>query len=209
MQQPPPWLTSAVAAFGVACRDRLAGPGDREAAIRSPLEALLGAAGAQIGVPAAFHDEVRDPERQVRPDYGVSVGGAITGYVEVEAPGRPVDPATFHGHDLRQWQRQRDLPNLIHTNGTEWRLHHDGEPVTLTGGSLDVAGPPRRSSASSLRSRRTSSTSTTSSPAWAMRPPLPRVPLRRSSSSLQFRSVAGAMSNSPPTCWRAPNFDPG
>ncbi|MFD0199301.1 MULTISPECIES: type ISP restriction/modification enzyme [Saccharothrix] len=90
------------------------------------------------------HDEVHDAERRVRPDYAIGVNGAITGYVEVKAPGHTVDPATFRGHDLVQWERQRDLPNLIYTNGTEWRRWHDGEPVgepvTLTGGPLESAG---------------------------------------------------------------------
>ncbi|NMR19002.1 type ISP restriction/modification enzyme [Cellulomonas fimi] len=123
------WLDDAVAQFGATCKDKLAGPGDREATIRSPLEALLGAAGDALGVPAVFHDEVRDTVRQVRPDYGVSVKGAITGYVEVKAPGKGIDPATFTGHDRTQWQRQRDLPNLLYTNGTDWRLYRDGSPV--------------------------------------------------------------------------------
>ena len=137
------WLSEAVSAFGVTCAEKLAGPGDKEAAIRSPLEALLGAAGAALNVKAVFHDEVRDTERQVRPDYGVSVGGAITGYVEVKAPGRGINPSGLRGHDLRQWERQRDLPNLLYTNGTEWRLYRDsepaGQPVTFTGGPLDTA----------------------------------------------------------------------
>jgi len=137
------WLRDAVSAFGLACAEKLAGPGDKEAAIRAPLEALLGAAGSALRVRAVFHDEVRDTERQVRPDYGVSVGGAITGYVEVKAPGR-IDPDGLRGHDLRQWQRQKDLPNLLYTNGTQWRLYRDcepvGQPVTFTGGTLDAAG---------------------------------------------------------------------
>lgn len=138
-------LTSAaVSAFGAACKSKLAGPGDREAAIRSPLEALLGAYGDALGLKTVFHDEVRDVERHVRPDYGVSVNGAITGYVEVKAPGKGIDPAGFTGHDKKQWERQRDLPNLLYTNGTEWRLYRDSEllagPVSLTGGSLDEAG---------------------------------------------------------------------
>lgn len=141
---PTDWLSEAVSAFGAACRAKLAGPGDREAAIRSPLEALLGAVGAQLGVQAVFHDEVRDTERQVRPDYGVTVKGAVTGYVEVKAPGRGIDPADFTGHDKRQWERQRDLPNLIYTNGTEWRLYRDSNllagPVTFAGGGLENAG---------------------------------------------------------------------
>lgn len=145
MSPPPQWLSTAVAHFGATCRDKLAGPGDREAAIRSPLEALLAQAGSEFGLTVVPHDEVRDVERGVRPDYAISVDGAITGYVEAKRPGHSIDPETFRGHDLRQWERQRDLPNLIYTNGTEWRLWRDGElalePVALTGGPLEMAGP--------------------------------------------------------------------
>lgn len=137
------WLSEAVSVFGRRCCEKL-GRGEREAAIRAPLEQLLTTAGDRLNVRAVFHDEVRDTERQVRPDYAVSIGGAIGGYVEVKAPGRPIDPATFSGHDKQQWERQRDLPNLLYTNGTEWRLYRDGEAlgpvVCLSGGSLDVAG---------------------------------------------------------------------
>ena len=138
------WLRDAVSVFGDQCRQKLAGPGDREAAIRAPLETLLRTVGESLGLPAVFHDEVRDSERRVRPDYGVSVAGAITGYVEVKAPGHTIDPARFTGHDRLQWERQRDLPNLIYTNGTHWRLYRDGEllvePVVLEGGDLAKAG---------------------------------------------------------------------
>jgi Type ISP C-terminal specificity domain/N-6 DNA Methylase len=140
----PAWVSEAVAEFGSACKAKLSGPGDREAAIRTPLEELLAHFGEQLHVKAVFHDEVRDPERRVRPDYGVSIDGAIAGYVEVKAPGRGVGPSGFKGHDLKQWERQRDLPNLLYTNGTEWRLFRDGEPVgdavLFAGGSLAKAG---------------------------------------------------------------------
>jgi hypothetical protein len=90
----PGWLRDAVSVFGEQARQKLAGPGDREAAIRSPLETLLRTVGDHIGVQAVFHDEVRDAERRVRPDYGVSVAGAINGYIEVKAPGHVLDPDT-------------------------------------------------------------------------------------------------------------------
>ncbi len=87
---------------------------------------------------------MRDVERAVRPDYAIGVDGAITGYVEVKRPGTPLDPSTFSGHNKTQWERQRDLPNLIYTNGTEWWLWRDGEsvigPVHLSGGPLSDAG---------------------------------------------------------------------
>lgn len=137
-------LAAAVAEFGAASKEKLAGPGDREAAIRGPLENLLRAVGNVFGTEAVFHDEVRDTTRRVRPDYGVSVDRAMIGYVEVKAPGRSIDPLGFTGHDLEQWNRQKDLPNLIYTNGTQWRLYRDGEPfvppVDFEGGSLPDAG---------------------------------------------------------------------
>ncbi|WP_169951176.1 type ISP restriction/modification enzyme [Microbispora sp. H11081] len=148
MTEVPAWLDLAVRQFGAACASKLAGPGEREAAIRSPIEALLSAAGQQLSLTAVFHDEVRDTQRQVRPDYGVSINGAITGYVEVKAPGKSIDPASLRDHDKLQWERQRDLPNLLYTNGTEWRLYRDGEavdtPVQFLGdlNSGDVTAPP-------------------------------------------------------------------
>lgn len=144
MPDPPTWVSDAVTAFGVACKEKLAGPGEKEAAIRTPIEQLLGAFGNALHLKAVFHDEVPDQDRRVRPDYGVSIDGAISGYVEVKAPGRGIDPAGFKGHDLKQWERQRDLPNLLYTNGTEWRLFRDseqiGDPIQLSGGSLAKAG---------------------------------------------------------------------
>lgn len=139
----PSWLADAVAAFGESCQRNLSGGGEPEAAIRTPLEVLLGKVGERLGVPAIYHAEYRLTDRQVRPDYAVSVAGAITGYVEVKAPGRPISPTALRGHDLAQWERQCDLPNLLYTNGTEWRLYVDGEawgqPVKLTG-DLATAG---------------------------------------------------------------------
>lgn len=133
-----------VSAFGQAAKAKLAGPGDREAAIRSPIEKLVTDVARELGLVAVPYDEVRDSERAVRPDYAISVNGAITGYIEVKKPGASIDPETFTGHNRRQWERQRDLPNLIYTNGTEWRLWRDGEPiyapVHLSGGPLERAG---------------------------------------------------------------------
>lgn len=141
---PALWLADAVATFGDRCKSKLAGPGEAEAAIRAPIEQLLSHVGAHLSLSVVPHDEVRDTDRGVRPDYAISVKGAITGYVEVKKPGASIDPDSLTGHNLRQWQRQRDLPNLIYTNGTEWRLYRDsqpvGEPVHLTGGTLYTAG---------------------------------------------------------------------
>lgn len=140
MGEMPSWITGAVKRFGTDCAQKLAGPGEAEAALRTPLEHLLRAAGLELGVRAVFHDEVRDAERRVRPDYGVSIDGAITGYVEVKAPGKAIASNALRGHDKVQWERQQDLPNLLYTNGTEWRLYQDGEhrrTVHFTGDLYD------------------------------------------------------------------------
>ncbi len=48
------------------------------------------------------------------------------------------------GHNREQWNRLKDLPNLIYTNGSEWRLYRgESQPALvaqLTGGPLDQAG---------------------------------------------------------------------
>lgn len=70
----------------------------------------------------------------VRPDFGVKVDGLLTGHVELKAPSKCIDPATFgrNGHEYKQWQKLKNLPNLLYTNGREWRLYRYGELVTVT-----------------------------------------------------------------------------
>ncbi|MEU2264579.1 type ISP restriction/modification enzyme [Streptomyces sp. NPDC019645] len=138
------WLQDAVSVFGAECRRNLAGPGDREAAIRSPLEQLFRTIGTHHALPeVAWHPETRIPHLGVRPDWAVRVNAQITGYVEVKRPGKSIDPESFTGHDKRQWQRLRDLPNLLYTNGTHWRVFQYGvqvgEEVVLSG-ALKSAG---------------------------------------------------------------------
>ena len=72
----------------------------------------------------------------MRPDYAIMVDGVLTGYVELKAPGKNIDPASFgkKSHEYKQWQRLRNLPNLLYTNGTEWRLYRYGEPVLTNTG---------------------------------------------------------------------------
>lgn len=72
----------------------------------------------------------------MRPDYAITVDGVLTGYVELKAPGKNIDPASFtkKSHEYKQWQRLRNLPNLLYTNGTEWRLYRYGEPVLTSTG---------------------------------------------------------------------------
>ena len=138
------WLNEAASTFSAACAAKLMGPGEREAAIRAPVDALLAAVGEHLGLSVVAFDEVPDGERGVRSDFAVQVNGAICGYVEVKAPGRPIEPSSFTGHDAEQWQRLADMPNLLYTNGIDWRLYRNGglvgPPARLEGGDLGDAG---------------------------------------------------------------------
>ncbi|MGW9494189.1 type ISP restriction/modification enzyme [Streptomyces prasinus] len=130
--------------FGGTCRDKLSGGGGQEAAIRGPLEVLLRAVSEHHEQHrVSWHDEYPLPELGVRPDYAVSVDGEISGYVELKRPGLPVDPDTFGRGNREQWHKLRDLPNLLYSNGTEWRLFRGGRQVGETvffAGSLRSAG---------------------------------------------------------------------
>lgn len=139
----PAWLTRVVSDYGQACAERLVGPGEPEAAIRGPIEQLLAGFGDAMSLHVVPHGESALEGLSVRPDYAVRVGGAITGYLEVKRPGTPLDPGSFRGHNKQQWERLKDLPNLIYTNGHEWRLWRAGElayePVEFVG-ELTTAG---------------------------------------------------------------------
>ncbi|MFD7461022.1 MULTISPECIES: type ISP restriction/modification enzyme [unclassified Streptomyces] len=138
------WLQEAVSAFGAECKRNLTGPGDREAAIRGPLEQLFRTIAEHHAMAeVSWHPETRIPHLGVRPDYAVRVNTDVTGYIEVKRPGKNIDPDSFTGHDKRQWERLRDLPNLLYTNGTHWRVFQYGaqigEEVVLSG-ALKSAG---------------------------------------------------------------------
>lgn len=124
------WLSEAISAFGASCKDMVNGPGDPEASIRPPLQNLLETVGSHDSMDGVlWHSETPLRDVGVRPDYAVEVHGDIVGYIEVKRPGHPVDPEKFTGRNKKQWERLRDLPNVLYTNGTEWRLFRTGEQV--------------------------------------------------------------------------------
>ncbi|MGW7271226.1 type ISP restriction/modification enzyme [Streptomyces sp. NPDC054864] len=138
------WLAEAISSFGESCRAMVNGPGEPEAAIRPPLERLLEAVGAREALDGVlWHSEAPLRDVGVRPDYAVEVHGSIVGYIEVKRPSQSVDPEKFTGRNKKQWERLRDLPNVLYTNGTEWRLFHTGTPVgepVIFEGELASAG---------------------------------------------------------------------
>jgi hypothetical protein len=137
-------ISQLVADYGVEVKAKLAGAGEPEEALRVPIEHLITAVGDFIGKKTILDGEAHLTELSSRPDFAVRVKGAVVGYIEVKKAGLSLDPGTFSGHNRDQWNRLKDLPNLVYTNGTEWRLYRgDAQPALvaqLTGGPLDVAG---------------------------------------------------------------------
>lgn len=120
-----------VAAYGASAKQRLSGPGEREALLVTPIAQFIEQAGSLLGLTVVPHDEVAELEGSVRPDFGVRVNGIMVGHLELKAPGTNLDPSSYgpSTHNYQQWQRLRELPNLLHTNGTEFRLWRFGELV--------------------------------------------------------------------------------
>ncbi|RNL84270.1 DNA methyltransferase [Halostreptopolyspora alba] len=131
-----------MSSFGAECAEKLQeGAGQPEAALRGPVEGFLTAVGSALGLTVVAHEEARQ-HSGARPDFAIRVQGAITGHVELKKPGQNLDPARFTGHNKRQWERLKDLPNLLYTNGTHWRLYRHGELVASTSlaGDLHSSG---------------------------------------------------------------------
>ncbi len=139
---------AAVARFGTDVTERFSGAvtGEPEDQLRGPFENLFRVLADEAGIPATvLTGELLVAAVSSKPDYGVTVGGLLCGYVELKAPGTGAVTARFTGRNLAQWQRIRELPNLLYTDGNEWALYRDGQivgqPVRLDG---DVTTSGRR-----------------------------------------------------------------
>ena len=150
-------IAQAVSAFGKAATARLSNPvatGEPEDQLRGPFENLLQQLALLCGfkpgaVVAVGESAIAD--LKTRPDYAVTVGGALVGVIELKAPGKGGDPRRFKtGHDKAQWQRLLSLPNLVYSDGNEFSLWRSGELATAvvrldgdveTSGAALSAGP--------------------------------------------------------------------
>lgn len=101
--------------------------GEPEDQLKGPVEQLLHAFAASAGLSLVAKGESQLEGRLGRPDFVVLVDDLKVGHIELKAPGKGANPATFKGHDKRQWGRFCDLPNLIYTDGTEWALYREGK----------------------------------------------------------------------------------
>ena len=125
-------VRSALAALGERLTRAFASPvaGDPEDQLKSHVRPFIERCGESLGfVPIVVKTESRYVEVAGRPDLGIDVRGALTGHIELKAPGRGANPNRFTGHNRRQWNNFKNLPNLIYTDGGEWTLYRTGQRV--------------------------------------------------------------------------------
>ncbi len=128
--------SAAIAAFGAAVKAKLSNPaisGSPEDQLRGPLETLIVQLAEiekwTVSKPLLI-GETSLAHLQVRPDFAVSVGNALVGFIEVKAPGKGFDPRKFTDkHDKEQWSKFKSLLNILYTDGNGFSLWHDGKPA--------------------------------------------------------------------------------
>ena len=109
-----------------------------EAQLSTPTENLVTLVAGELKSPATLRRETRAAGG--RPDFGVEVGGALCGYLELKAPGLGARPHLFKDRNKEQWKKFASLPNLIYTDGNEWTLLRDGQTI---GQTVRLAGDVR------------------------------------------------------------------
>ena len=143
-------LRKAVSAFGREAKSKLSNPvasGAPEDQLRAPLEALIPdlaeIAGLHPGT-VVMVGETSLADIKTRPDYAVTRGNALSGFIEIKAPGKGADPRHFHDHhDREQWTKLQTLPNLIYTDGNAFSLWRNGSlegDVVQLEGDVETAG---------------------------------------------------------------------
>ena len=124
-------LLAAARAFAdaVATKSATGQPASAEAQLGAPFENLVSTMAAEFGIDASCTGEPTLPNRVGRPDFAVSVDGALAGYVELKAPGTGAEQRRFRRHDREQFKRFAAIPNILYGDGSEWALYRGGECV--------------------------------------------------------------------------------
>ena len=120
-------LQKLVGEFGASAKAKLsnfASVGQPEDQLRAPLETLFAGLSALASVKqVTLVGEASLADLKTRPDYAVTAGNALIGFIEVKAPGKGADPRAFgDAHDRAQWDKLKALPNLLYTDGNAFGL---------------------------------------------------------------------------------------
>lgn len=140
----PSTLYNILRQFASEASSKLALPsaGGSEDQLRAPVEQLIVEAAGLFHIKAICQGEVQIPGIG-RPDFGVYLDGVLCGYVEIKQPGKGAETERYRGHDKRQWENFKALPNVLYTDGNEWALYGGGErkgALIRLGGDVETNG---------------------------------------------------------------------
>ena len=107
--------------------------------LKSPVGDLLRAVGEMTSLLVDWRTEVHPDDVDGRPDIGVVTNGLLNGHIELKAPGVGARAEGFTGHNRRQWERFKALPNLVYTDGSEWSLYRSGQLKARARVAADVS----------------------------------------------------------------------
>ena len=145
----PEEFVEVIARFAAGVREAFNDPiwDAHEEQLKNPVGDLLSEVGELFGWEVASQAHARAPGVRGTPDIGVATGGLPTGWVELKRPDKSIDPRGFTQNNKKQWERFRAIPNLVYTNGSEWRWYSEGKPKgqvlisgDITTGTVDSAG---------------------------------------------------------------------
>jgi hypothetical protein len=97
--------------------------------LKSPIENLLKSAANILNLSIVVVTEVQEKLLSGRPDMGITINGLLIGHIELKAPGKGADPSKLKGDDKQQWEKFKNIPNVIYTDGNNWGLYRTGEKV--------------------------------------------------------------------------------
>lgn len=121
-------------------------PAQPEDQLKAPTQRLLRGLGSALKLKVDCPTEVRIAEIKGRPDLGVLVNGLLCGYVELKAPGKGARVERMRGPDKEQWEKFKNIPNLVYTDGREWSRYLLGERLD----QVEVLDPARPESVAGL-----------------------------------------------------------
>ena len=140
-------LATAISKYGHEAKGKLSNPvatGEPEDQLRSPLEALFKTELAGVSRnKVQVVGESSIASLHTRPDFAITLNGALVGFVEVKAPGTGADPNRYKGHNKTQWEKLKSLPNLLYTDGNQFSLWRSGKaaaPVVTLDGDIESSG---------------------------------------------------------------------
>lgn len=120
-----PILTEFADALDQAGAKRVAAQPEDQ--LKAPTQRLLQRLGQSFRLNVESPTEVRVAEIRGRPDLGVLVNGLLCGFVELKAPGKGARVERLRGADKEQWEKFKNIPNLVYTDGREWARYVLGE----------------------------------------------------------------------------------